>query len=197
MSVEQDHLDEMFGAATRKVEGKDLRSISDLVKQDEDMENEIAALENALAELNERRLKLLTETIPEAMAQAGTSLFVTEDGLKVEVKDHVSGSLASLEKSAEKRAAQLEYIAKNDGASIITADVVAKFGRTNRAAALEAAKSFEGRDDCVVVVKEDVNHMTLKAWGRERLAADPKFDPQQAGLWASKMAMIKRPKKTA
>jgi hypothetical protein len=168
--------------------------IVQLVHRNDELEQEITALELRAQELAAEKLRLLTIELPEAMTQAGTSKFTTENGgLTVEVKNHVSGSLmvGKDDEGAATRAAQIAYIAEQGGDGIIKADLVASFGKTNRAAAEALAATLKDRDDCTVVVKEDVNHMTLKKWGRERLEADPAFEPKRAGLWAGKIAVIK------
>lgn len=185
-------LDALFGVANQAPSAVAGNRIVDLVQQDSDLEQEITALELRVSELKADKLRLLTVDLPEAMAQAQTSKFTTANGgLTVEVKNHVSGSLASGDKDPTKREAQIAYVVKNGGEGIVTADVVAKFGKANLRQSLELAKSLRGRDDCVVVTKEDINHMVLKKWGRERIEAGLPLEPEKAGLWAGKIAVIK------
>lgn len=188
-----DAADALWDAAHTAPSKESGNRIVQLVHKDRDLDAEITAMELRLSELKEEKLRNLTVDLPEAMAQAGTSLFKSENGgLTVEVKNHVSGSLTvgRDEEGAAKRADQIAYIVEQGGSGIVTADVVASYGKTNRKAAEELAASLKQRDDCTVVVKEDINHMTLKKWGRERLEADPAFEPTKAGLWAGKIAKI-------
>lgn len=186
-----DNIDTFFEAAQAGPTATGGQRIGQLVQQSKDLDNEIGAAEAMLAELKASQLELLTRTLPDAMAEAGTSKFTTANGgFTVEVNDHVSGSLASEEKSPDKRRSQIAYIVDHGGEGIVTADVVLKYGRTNRAAALETAKQFAERDDVVVAVKEDVHHSTLKAWGRERLKKGLPIDGDQCGLWIGKIAKI-------
>lgn len=188
-------LDPFWDASQVAPEGKDLKSISELIQRASDLDSQILAAETFLSELQASKLELLTRDLPEAMTQAGTSKFTTANGgMTVEVKDHVSGSLASLEKSPDKRASQIAYVVNHDGAGIVTADVVARFGKANRDSALKVAQGLQGRDDCAVSVKEDINHMTLKAWARERLEKGLPLDGEQCGLWIGKIAVIKETK---
>lgn len=192
-------MDDIWAASeAQQSSSTELSDIARMADDVADLENQIDAMDAAKAELEERKFKLLTVLIPEAMAAAGTAGFTTQDGRKISVGTHVSGSLGSVKDTApEVRQARIDYVVSQGGAGIVTADVIAKFGRTNREAAIELARSLEGRDDASIVLAEDIHHSTLKAWGRERLENPVEgqvFEPEKAGLWAGRIAKIEKPK---
>lgn len=188
-------IDDIFGAAHEQSASVELSKITRLVDEAADYENQIQMAEEVLARLKENHFKILTRDIPEAMAEAGTESITTKSGLTVKVGTHVSGSIGDKQTAPEVRQARIDYVASVGGDGIITADTVLKFGRSNRNAAIEVARSFEGRDDCAVEVREDIHHSTLKAWARERIEKNLPLEPERAGLWVGRIAKIEQPKK--
>lgn len=189
-------LDDVWNEAQQQKPGDDqLSSIARMVDEVRDLDNQIAMAETVLADLKAQRYALVTDKLPDAMAAAGTASFTTKDGLKVTVEDHISGSIGDQRTDPQVRQARINYIVECGGGGIVTADTILKFGRANRDAAFEAAKMFEGRDDCVVDIREDIHHSTLKAWARDRLKSGLPFEPERAGLWVGRIAKIEHPKK--
>jgi hypothetical protein len=185
--------DELYGATQTAPTVTEMRSIADLVQTVSDLESEIETGEALVARLKEARLGILQKELVDAMAAAGTASFVTANGgLEVTVKTQCSGSLAKEDEA--KRTAQINYVADHGGSGIITADVILRFGRANRDAAHKVAEAFKDRDDCVIEVKEGIHPQTLGAWGRELLEKGIAFEPEKAGLWTGKIAVIKPPK---
>lgn len=176
----------------------ELRSISNLVQEVSDTEAEIAALEETLKTLNVKRFDLLTKDLPDAMAAAGTSCFVTENGgLKVTVGTTVRGSIPLAKDDPTRHDAAIRYVDENGGSGIITADVVLKFGRQNAGRAREVVQLYKDRDDCLTSLKEEIHPMTLGKWARERIEQGLPVDGEKCGLWIGRLATIKpvKPKK--
>lgn len=169
-----------------------LKSISRMIQEVSDLEGEIARAEELIKELSSKRMDILTKDLPDAMAEAGTTLFVTENGgLQVKVATHVSGSLPKDEALHD---AAIKYVDETGGSGIITADVTLKFGRQNAGRAREVVQLYHGRDDCSVELKEEIHHMTLKKWARERLQKNLPVEGEKCGLWIGRMAEIKEVK---
>ncbi len=188
--------DQIFQIAEKQAPSVDeLRSISNLVQDVGDLEAEILATEEHLKELNKKLLTIKMIDLPEAMAAAKTSYFVTDNGgLEVTVDTFIQGSVP---KDEVLHNAAIKYIDENGGSGIITADVTLKFGRQNAARAREVLQLYRNRDDCSASIKEDVNHMTLKKWCRERLEQGLPVDGEKCGLFIGRIATVKeiKPKK--
>lgn len=118
-------------------------------------------LKEAQAEEDELRLKL----IPELMRAAGTLLYVTSDGKKVEVSEVVKASIPVAQRDAAH-----DWLDQNGQGGMVKRAIEVPFGRDSEDAAMAELEALrEAHPDARVTKKVEAS--TLTAWVRERLRA--------------------------
>lgn len=129
---------------------------------------------------------LTTRTLPDAMGTAGILEFKTNDGVKVSIKEIVSGSLP---KEETQRKAAFEWLIANGGADLIKEHVQLEFGRGqhNEAAMVKGELEKLGQ---TFAANETVHSSTLAAFARERMRAGEPLPLELLGLYAGRAAKI-------
>jgi hypothetical protein len=165
-----------------------LKSIETLVQQAYRLMATIDTHEAALKAAKADLTNLTHKLIPDAMAAAGTSDFTTNNGVKVAIKEILSGTLP---KEPTTRAEALKWLDENEGRSIIKGTLTAEFERgegnlekRNRAA--EALSSLQ----VDFVEQESVHPQTLAAFARERIKNGEEVPLELLGLYSGRMAKI-------
>lgn len=125
----------------------------ELRKKAEDLENQLTA-----AKADVRRVE--QEDLPDLMQELGLETFTLKTGEKVEVKPEVDCAITE-----EKRAKAHEWLSANGFGGLIKTEVVAKFGKGERDAAVACAAQIGGE------MIERVHPSTLKSFVKEQMAA--------------------------
>jgi hypothetical protein len=110
-------------------------------------------------------LRILAEQkLPEAMENAGISEYTTVDGVHVEVKEKVRGSLP-----AENKAKGYQWCENAGFAGLIESKVVAPFGREELEEANLLVQELQQKGR-IAVLERSIHHSRLDAFIREQLA---------------------------
>lgn len=104
--------------------------------------------------------RLEQEDLPELMQELGLETFKLASGESVEVKQDVECGI-----SEERRARAHAWLTENGFGGLIKTEVVARFGRDERDAAVEAAEKINGE------MVERVHPATLKSFVKEQMEA--------------------------
>lgn len=166
----------------------ELSEVGRLCEKMAEMEEKVKIQEELLKESKKEYFRIATELLPEAMAAARVSEFSTVDGLKVSVGDTVSGSLP---KDIEKRAKALTWLKQNGAEGIIKDSIAIELDKGQLEIAHKIMAEAEGLG-AAPILREDVNHMSLKAFAREQFNGGIDVPFEDLGLWHGKMAKIKR-----
>jgi hypothetical protein len=164
-----------------------LTELSRLVKYLRDHEKQLVEAENYANQLKATIHRLKTEAIPQAMASAGCSDFVTNEGLRVKLKDVVSGSLPKLDKA--KRQAAIDWIREHGGTDLVKTEMTITFerGQDNLVGALaETAESFGVEHE----TNNGVHPSTLKAFVREKLRDGVDVPYETLGVFVGREAEV-------
>lgn len=167
-----------------------LKSIEGLVNKALELMSNITSTEEYLSAAKAELHLLNTKTLPDAMASAGSSLFKTEAGVKVEVKPFVNGSLP---KDEDKRAAALRWIESVEAGDIIKNKISIEFERGEDNLAGEVRAKLEELE-LAFEQKRDIHAQTLGAFARERLEKGEETPLELLGLFAGRAAKITLPK---
>lgn len=182
-----------------------LAQISEAALQVRAAEEKVKAANAALKTANEELRVLTEEVLPPLMIAAGQLECTTTDGLIVELKSDLSGSLpkGTTPGSSEKRSKAIKFILDHEP-SILKSFITAELGKPRHmaTAALQAAEdkrhaAFIDKvlDDLHEMgldaqAKMDVNHMTLKAFAREMLSQGVAVPLDDLGLYAVKRVEV-------
>jgi len=203
-----DPMDALF--ANQMVAGDNqLKNLAGLIEQEDEANNELAALETMTADVKARRSNLRNKLIPEAMLEAKTRDFTTDSGLKAKLAFATDGSLGSPKTEEERREkeAKLDLIIAHGGGEIVKQIVTVEFPKEM----IEEAEKFrtwlidelqERRGWAVNISRErSVNHQTLMSFIRTRMEEERPEDRipmtilEKLGIWYGEIAKITRPKK--
>jgi hypothetical protein len=168
-----------------------LRNVTQLVNKAVKLIREINAFEELTSKMRQELHAISVTTLPDALASAGTEEYKTVDGVKVAVKTFVSGALPA---DAEKRKEALTWLRDNDAEDLIKTRIATELGRgQDKLAAKIAAQLMKLK--VPFEQREDVNHMTLAAFARERLRNGEPVPFEKLGLNTGRAAKITLPKK--
>lgn len=200
-----DALDAMFNRrGGTQASDQQLSSLSQRIAEYEDVEAEIKTAEAMLSAAKERRNELKHKTIPEAMLGVGLRDFTTANGTKVKIAFMTDGSLGQ-----ENKEAKLDCIVEHGGDEIVKQMLVIEFPKEflqhaeelrERIARLFTTTKKWGRIPVAIRRERNVNHQTLCAWVRERMASDDAKDQlppsffETTGIWYGEGAKVTLPK---
>lgn len=165
-----------------------LRAISDLTAKQLRLEDELAQAEEVVKKLKKDLDKVQMVDLPDAMAAAGCTAFVTGDGNGITIKKDISASVPEA-----KRAEVCAWLRAHDFGDLVSEDVTVSFGKGREADALELVSELAARN-LIPVRKTAVNTASLKALIREQLAAGIDMPLDLLGAYEWKKAQIARPK---
>lgn len=120
----------------------------------------VERLEAELRTAKDEVRRLEQEDLPELMQELGLETFKLASGESVEVKQDVECGI-----SEERRARAHAWLTENGFGGLIKTEVVARFGRDERDAAVEAAEKINGE------MVERVHPATLKSFVKEQMEA--------------------------
>lgn len=161
------------------------KTLSNLVRQLRNLEDQIADSETHIKALKVEKHKLSTELIPSLMAEMGTER-IDVDGVAVTVKPIVHASIPE-----DRREEAFRWLRQNGHEDIIKNDVVLSFGKgqDNVVKSLIADLGNRGFDPAH---KVHVHPMTLKAFVREQMEKGSAIDLDLFGAYVLNTAEIRR-----
>lgn len=189
-AIISDDLEQELGKT--KVSNETLKQVSTLAYKAGDLTEKIEGLEEMLKGHRDELHNLTTRQLPDAMREAGSSLFKTDDGtLKVELKDFLNGSLP---KDEEGRAKAMKWLEANGAASLIKTQFNVALGRGQKSDAKKVQQAL-GKLGITYTEKEDVHAQSLYSYVRERMKAAQEVPLEMLGLYSGTVAKIELIKK--
>ena len=120
----------------------------------------VTRLENELETAKKDMRRVEQEDLPDLMQELGLATFKLTTGETIEVKPEIDCGI-----SEERRARAHDWLTTNGFGGLIKTEVVAKFGRDERDAAVACAQQIGGE------MIERVHPSTLKSFIKEQMAA--------------------------
>lgn len=182
-----DFFEEMLDAADAltEVDTGTTKSLSNLVRQVEELNKELDMAEQHLKRLKQEKHKLQTDAIPALMDEMGVDRLDVGD-VSVTLKPFVSASIPQ-----DRRAEAHQWLRENGLDDIIKNDVVLSFGRGEDETAHSIMLDLEQRG-FHPESKTHIHSMTLKAFVKERVEKGLPIDLDMFGAYVAKTADIKR-----
>jgi dsDNA-binding SOS-regulon protein len=182
-----DFFEEMLDAADalQEVDTNTTKSLSNLVRQVEELNKDIDMAEQHLKKLKQERHKVQTESIPTLMDEMGVDRLDVGD-VSVTLKPFISASIPQ-----DRRAEAHQWLRDNGLDDIIKNDVVLSFGRGEDDKAHDIMLDLE-QQGFHPESKTHIHAMTLKAFVRERVEKGLPIDLDMFGAYVAKTADIKR-----
>lgn len=166
----------------------DLAELSRLVGDMVAAEDEVARLEAQLDSASKRLETISRREIPDLMDRAGTSLYRTKDGMRVEVQRKVRASIP-----AATRDQAHDWLDDNGHGGLLKRTVEVAFSRQQepdaRALLDRLAETYEN-----VRVQKKVEPSTLTAWVKERLGLGEPVPDELFSVYPFAEARVERPK---
>jgi len=182
-----DFFEEMLDAADAltEVDTGTTKSLSNLVRQVEELNKELDMAESHLKKLKQEKHKLQTDAIPALMDEMGVDRLDVGD-VSVTLKPFVSASIPQ-----DRRAEAHQWLRDNGLDDIIKNDVILSFGRGEDDTAHSIMLDLEQRG-FHPESKTHIHSMTLKAFVKERVEKGLPIDLDMFGAYVAKTADIKR-----
>jgi len=178
--------DEMFDDTTLdKVQQGDMKTLSSLVKDLDQLTIDINAKEEELKSLKLQKHKMSTEQIPAMMDEMGVQRLDVEN-LSVSLKPLINASIPQT-----RRDEAFQWLRDNGLDDIIKNDVIMSFGKGEDNMAGDIMYELEQRG-MHPEKKTHIHSMTLKAFIRERVEKGLPIDLDLFGAFVARTADIKR-----
>ena len=178
--------DEMFDDTTLdKVQKGDIKTLSSLVKDLDQLTIDINEKEEELKSLKLQKHKMSTEQIPAMMDEMGVQRLDVEN-LSVSLKPLINASIPPT-----RRDEAYQWLRENDLDDIIKNDVIMSFGKGEDNMAGDIMYELEQRG-MHPEKKTHIHSMTLKAFIRERVEKGLPIDLDLFGAFVARTADIKR-----
>jgi len=182
-----DFYEEMFDAAEslESVDTNTTKTLSNLVKQLEDINANIEHAEAELKKLKQERSRVSMENIPALMDEMGVDR-IDVDGVSVQLGNFVSASIPP-----DRKQEAYDWLRDNGLDDIIKNEVILGFGRGEDETAQKIMLDLENRG-FHPESKTHIHAMTLKAFVRERVENGLPIDLDLFGAFVGKTATLKR-----
>lgn len=154
--------------ADQTLTDEEIGSLTDLLDQMVQLEEEMKAHEAAAKECKDKLFKLTSDLIPSRMDELGTPFIGLPDGRKVEVLDAVSVRVPK-----GKKAAAYQWLRDHNAGALIKNVVAVTFGKGEDENATKLMEELEGRE-LPVSQSEDVHWRTMESYVKERLEKEAK-----------------------
>mgnify|MGYP003123437992 FL=1 len=178
--------EEMFDDTTLdKVQQGDMKTLSSLVKDLDQLTIDINEKEEELKSLKLQKHKMSTEQIPAMMDEMGVQRLDVEN-LSVSLKPLINASIPPT-----RREEAYQWLRENDLDDIIKNDVIMSFGKGEDNMAGDIMYELEQRG-MHPEKKTHIHSMTLKAFIRERVEKGLPIDLDLFGAFVARTADIKR-----
>jgi len=173
------------------INDEQLAEISDLAKQQLELERNVANLELQLEDTKNRLNNLSQTLIPEAMMAVGMESFKLADGTMVKVEKFYSGKIPD-----DKHDEAFAWLRSTKNDSLIKREVKCNFGKGEDQDAQSAVQAL--RDlGFEPVDKQSVHPMTLKSFIREQFESGSEFPAELFGAYVGNKTKIAPAKKAA
>jgi len=179
--------EEMFDVADslEDVDTDTTKTLSNLVRQLEDINANIEHAEAELKKLKQEKNRLSMENIPALMDEMGVDR-IDVDGVSVQLGSFVSASIPP-----DRKQEAYEWLRENGLDDIIKNEVILGFGRGEDETAQKIMLDLENRG-FHPEAKTHIHAMTLKAFVRERVKNGQPIDLDLFGAFVGKTANLKR-----
>jgi len=178
--------DEMFDDTTLdKVQKGDMKTLSSLVKDLDQLTMDINEKEEELKSLKLQKHLMSTEQIPAMMDEMGVQRLDVEN-LSVSLKPLINASIPPT-----RREEAYQWLRENDLDDIIKNDVILSFGKGEDNIAGDIMYDLEQRG-MHPEKKTHIHSMTLRAFIRERVEKGLPIDLDLFGAYVARIADIKR-----
>jgi hypothetical protein len=178
--------EEMFDDTTLdKVQQGDMKTLSSLVKDLDQLTIEINKKEEELKSLKLQKHLMSTEQIPTMMDEMGVQRLDVEN-LSVSLKPLINASIPPT-----RREEAYQWLRENDLDDIIKNDVILSFGKGEDNMAGDIMYDLEQRG-LHPEKKTHIHSMTLRAFIRERVEKGLPIDLDLFGAYVARIADIKR-----
>ena len=167
-----------------------MKSITNLVKQEEKLRKEALKYSEKLTEVNRSLTKLIELDIPGLMDEVDLKLLKLKSGVTVEIKTDVYVSISGPNK---KKA--FAWLKKNNFDGIIKNLIVVEMGKGMTKETERIMKALDKTTSKMEVFpeqKESVHAATLKAFVKERITESKKFPRSIFGVHEKNVAKIKK-----
>ena len=148
----------------------------------------IEDLEGQLKEAKAAYRELTLKKMPELLDESGVDSF-TMDGFVFRVGDRFEGTLPTDE---IKRHNAITYLEEHGGEGLVNAVISLTFPKAEREEARRIAERIQGELGVRPELKEDVHHMSLKAFIRQRIEEGDDIDPEQLGVQHMREVKMRR-----
>ena len=165
----------------------DVPRLRAMAHQAVNLERQLTLLEAEMSRVRKEYLDLTRVQLPDVMAELGFNSFTLADGSKIKVEDMIEGSLP---KDPVARASAVTILESIGGESMIRNEVVVPFERKEHNVAVNLARELQDRG-LNVRVQQDVHHMTLKSFVREKLAHGEEVPFEKLGVFVGRRAVVK------
>lgn len=184
-----DDLEAELGVQTASPQ--DLKQLSSKVTEAAKLTQTIENLEAMVKGHKEELHGLTNRIIPDIMRAAHTSLHKTTDGVKVELKDFINGSLP---KDETGRNTALKWLEDNGARDLIKTSIALALGRGQKDEAKKIRVALD-KLGATYTQKEDVHAQSLYAFARERMKDGKSLPIDLLGLYVGQVAKIELPSK--
>lgn len=148
----------------------------------------ISEQEESIKDLKARLLQVTRFDLPELMSNANVSKLSLEDGTDISIQDFISATIPKDEIGKRK---VFDWLADNEGSSIIKSEVKIPFGKSEHNMALNLKAELEEKG-LGAEIEEKVHHQTFLAFLRERMSEGQSMpDEKDVNLYIGKVAKIK------
>ena len=185
-----DELDELLADSQRSgPTDEQLKSISALVLEHQSIKGRISRADDWMKDAKKRVEDIEANLLPEVLSAAGVESFKTAEGVVIEVKPVVAGSIPV--KDPAKKAAALEWLRKNGHGDLIKSEISISLGRGTEQLSAEVEKTLR-KMGLEIEKSEGVHPQTLGAWAREMLAKAAKIPLDTLGIYVGRRATVKQ-----
>ena len=168
--------------------------LSDLVSAatlQQQYSKEVDTLEQLLKEKQEQLRRQAQEIVPSMMDEIGITTFVLSDGYTISIQDKVQAKIP------EKFFGEaLQWLKDNDFDGIVKSKVLLDFGKGEDSRMQEVVEHLYNMG-LIPQIKQDIHHMTLKAFVREQLEQGTTMPLEKFGAYVIRESVITNPKMTA
>lgn len=161
-----------------------LLEVSELVKRQSKLENEVEDMEEALKERKERLKHVSEKLLPDALAALNLSRVSLEDGTTIEVKQFYSAKIPE-----ECRAEAFAWLDENGHGSLVKTFVSVPLERTEREKADKLTTELV-RMGFSYQQKDDIHPMRLRGFVREQIEEGPGLPMELFGVYVGRQAKI-------
>ena len=172
-------------SAFDNVNAKKGSELSSLIRNSQQLSNQIKEAEQHLKDLKAMRHKVDTESIPAMMQEMGMDS-ITVDGNKVQLKPFVHASIPS-----DRKGEAFDWLRSIGESDIIKNDVVVSFsmGEDNLAKSIVADLEEKGVNPSS---KKNIHPMTLKSWLSDRIKDGKDVDLEMFGAYVGTTATFRK-----